>query len=668
MIKKLYTSAAILCIVSVAYQVDAQVQDIYWFDYDENLVLRGNPETSNIDTLSQIQSRLPSAADLAGGELYWVDTYQVQPEPVVFRKGFPGNDNAKELFTLDWGIEVVMIRVDVENDYIYWLQRNPNSIRRARMNGTDEEEIVAQTDIGRFRVDLASEKLYWTEQGAGIIHRSNLDGSQGEEIIANGDFLRINDVEVDTANAKIYWTVQETANNNEAGIYQAGMNGEDVGLVIETVPNLLTYAGNENRLYWSEDADQRYIIRVSLDDGVADTILTESNIRLSPNEILFDQSENNLLWVEGRDGEAGFRIMQADADVSNVEEILPGFGDPVSVVIDPIEEKLYWTTGYFREVMKADLDGFNVQALVRELVALSTPSKRDIFLDRGSGTLYWGYFSSAIPGLFSQISINGDQFRNVNIPNFGANWLSSMAIDHVNEHLYAAVFTEPSPEPTILRIDANHPETGEVDVLLDESILNARVTGIGIDLEAGKLYWSEHGIGKIRRANLDGTSAEDLLSDLAPPSGIAMDVENGKIYWTEQSAGTISRANLDGTAVEELFTDLANPGRPYFTSENIGVSITLPPVTEPVQYSLEQNYPNPFNPVTAISFRLPVSGDVKLEVFDILGRRVAVLVDGIIEAGVHEAAFDASNLASGVYLYRLSTTDFVQTRQMVLVK
>jgi len=85
-------------------------------------------------------------------------------------------------------------------------------------------------------------------------------------------------------------------------------------------------------------------------------------------------------------------------------------------------------------------------------------------------------------------------------------------------------------------------------------------------------------------------------------------------------------------------------------------------------FELSNNYPNPFNPVTTIRYELPVNSNVRLEVFDILGRRVAVLVDGMIEAGVHEVTFNASNLASGVYLYRLSTADFVQTRQMVLVK
>ena len=88
----------------------------------------------------------------------------------------------------------------------------------------------------------------------------------------------------------------------------------------------------------------------------------------------------------------------------------------------------------------------------------------------------------------------------------------------------------------------------------------------------------------------------------------------------------------------------------------------------PADYSLSQNYPNPFNPVTTISFSLPVAGFAKLEVYNIMGQKVAVLVDGQLEAGVHSAIFDGRNTASGVYFYRLSTSEFTDTQKMVLLK
>jgi hypothetical protein len=85
-------------------------------------------------------------------------------------------------------------------------------------------------------------------------------------------------------------------------------------------------------------------------------------------------------------------------------------------------------------------------------------------------------------------------------------------------------------------------------------------------------------------------------------------------------------------------------------------------------YSLEQNYPNPFNPITTIGFTVPLSGFVSLRVYDLLGREVAVLVDGERPAGTSAAVWDAGERASGVYIYRLQAGSFSQTKRLVLLK
>jgi hypothetical protein len=83
---------------------------------------------------------------------------------------------------------------------------------------------------------------------------------------------------------------------------------------------------------------------------------------------------------------------------------------------------------------------------------------------------------------------------------------------------------------------------------------------------------------------------------------------------------------------------------------------------------LHQNYPNPFNPSTTIKYALPKSMMVRLSVYDILGREVSVLVKERRDAGVHEVKFDGSNLASAVYVYRLQSGDFVQSKRLVLLR
>lgn len=88
----------------------------------------------------------------------------------------------------------------------------------------------------------------------------------------------------------------------------------------------------------------------------------------------------------------------------------------------------------------------------------------------------------------------------------------------------------------------------------------------------------------------------------------------------------------------------------------------------PEEFSLEQNYPNPFNPSTTIRFDIPNASPVRLSVFDVLGREVAVLVNEQIAAGVHEVSVDAKQFASGMYVYRLQAGNFVQTRKMLFLK
>lgn len=85
-------------------------------------------------------------------------------------------------------------------------------------------------------------------------------------------------------------------------------------------------------------------------------------------------------------------------------------------------------------------------------------------------------------------------------------------------------------------------------------------------------------------------------------------------------------------------------------------------------YSLSQNYPNPFNPSTTISFTVKESGFVSLKVYDLLGKEVATLVSQELSNGKYNVDFDASNLASGTYIYRLKTNNVVLTKKMMLVK
>lgn len=93
-----------------------------------------------------------------------------------------------------------------------------------------------------------------------------------------------------------------------------------------------------------------------------------------------------------------------------------------------------------------------------------------------------------------------------------------------------------------------------------------------------------------------------------------------------------------------------------------------PTPTVPIEFALRQNYPNPFNPTTTFSFDLPGSSHVVLTVFDILGREVARTVNETLPAGRYTRTFNASGLASGMYIYRLTAGMYSDTKRMLLLK
>lgn len=104
-----------------------------------------------------------------------------------------------------------------------------------------------------------------------------------------------------------------------------------------------------------------------------------------------------------------------------------------------------------------------------------------------------------------------------------------------------------------------------------------------------------------------------------------------------------------------------------------GVVETTPAAVEigvngPMSFNLAQNFPNPFNPATKINFSIPEQGKVKLVVYNLIGQEVAVLVNGLINAGHHEATFNAQSLSSGVYLYKLQAGNSVMIKKMLLLK
>jgi len=157
------------------------------------------------------------------------------------------------------------------------------------------------------------------------------------------------------------------------------------------------------------------------------------------------------------------------------------------------------------------------------------------------------------------------------------------------------------------------------------------------------------------------TESESLL--IGRNFGALTDIESGP-------NGNLYTVSFSNGAIYEIF------GKGRFAASAAGEAgegadvqgLAEASLDVPAQFEFSQNYPNPFNPVTSIYFALPEEATVTLDVFDVMGRRVARLVDGVRPAGEHRVSFDASNLSNGVYLYEIRAGSFREARTMTVLK
>ncbi len=189
-------------------------------------------------------------------------------------------------------------------------------------------------------------------------------------------------------------------------------------------------------------------------------------------------------------------------------------------------------------------------------------------------------------------------------------------------------------------------------------------------------------------AVMDAGAADRLIIDYSVSSGTPSWVTSGLNKSVFALSDAYQRIEVDFSFIEEVDDNPDFKIRIRFDgdrmSDDFGKRVTFNNVSveakqttvgidddgreSPERFELEQNVPNPFNPMTEIRWTMDVGRRARLSVYDLLGREVIVLADGVYAQGRHSVSLDASNLASGVYVYRLESGGKVETRKMVLIK
>lgn len=176
------------------------------------------------------------------------------------------------------------------------------------------------------------------------------------------------------------------------------------------------------------------------------------------------------------------------------------------------------------------------------------------------------------------------------------------------------------------------------------------------------------GTGIIVDTNFSVTE-QGTATDLAAPFGYQSSA------FTDSVSGSAHNGKSSGTYIVSFSTH----GWPswlqgIFTATRIsgsGITVSVKEITDkivPEAFTLFQNYPNPFNPTTTISFTLPSRSFVSLKIFDLLGREVATIVAEEMSAGSYSKQWNATNVSSGIYYYRLHAGTYIETKKLVLLR
>ena len=261
--------------------------------------------------------------------------------------------------------------------------------------------------------------------------------------------------------------------------------------------------------------------------------------------ISYAQGRGKIYWTEFDLNTKTGKIRRSNLNGSAIEDVLTETPPIVDFALDLRNRKIYWSENYTAKIQRANLDGSNIENIV---TGYDLPPEGGRMSIRCSNRKCEG---TATPKGGDPINLTHEQLID---PNCIAIDTNANKIYWGNGHL--DIFQR-----------SNFDGSDIEDLIIEERILPLDIKmkqwlyplNIELDLEVGKIYWTDAYGSKIQRANLDGSDPEDLVTNMRTAYGLALDLSARQMYWTNTVTGKIQRAFLNGNKVEDLVTGLRFP-------------------------------------------------------------------------------------------------------------
>ena len=254
----------------------------------------------------------------------------------------------------------------------------------------------------------------------------------------------------------------------------------------------------------------------------------------------------------------------------------------------------------------------------------------------------------------------------------------SMVFAKLNHQLDAADITRAGNTVTVPLVVSNEDNLVAMDIplgfsegvtLKEVSFENTRVSYF--DLKAALIDNANHTVVIGLLPQISAKGKPDLPAGTGTVANLVFEINDPSITEIALEAVEMEKPDHSLLFVYHSYDENGSPSIFEVSPEFGRTVLSLSGATDaslPETFALNQNYPNPFNPDTRISFDIPVTAEVNLTIYNVLGQEVVTLVDKMLEAGSHTVEWDASSYSSGVYFYRISAEKFTETKKMMLLK